>query len=288
MRSIFLCTALLSFTYFFAQTNTEVYLFDLKITETGYELSNKRNISNNEGYDNQPSFYNDNIVLFSGTRNGQTDIAAYNIRDNEIRWISDTPSGSEYSPTKIPNQKKVSAIRLDSDGKQLLYSYDFKTGASKALVEDLVVGYHTWFNKDVLVSSVLDEENLSLMVRHLGEPRSYKFQKSIGRSLHKIPNTQLVSYVSKEKDAWEIKSVDPVSGATALITPTLPNKEDHCWLINGTLLMASGNSIMKFNPKTEKQWRVFHTFNDKNIVNISRLAVNATSSMLALVAEAVQ
>jgi hypothetical protein len=31
-----------------SQTNTEVFLFDIKKTETGYELTNKKNISTNE------------------------------------------------------------------------------------------------------------------------------------------------------------------------------------------------------------------------------------------------
>ena len=58
-----------------AQPSTEVYLFDIFVNGETLELKNKRNISNNEGYDNQPSFYNDNIVLFASTRNKQTDIA---------------------------------------------------------------------------------------------------------------------------------------------------------------------------------------------------------------------
>ena len=35
-----------------SQNNTEVYLFDITKTTDGYELNNKLNISNNEGYDN--------------------------------------------------------------------------------------------------------------------------------------------------------------------------------------------------------------------------------------------
>ncbi|MDH7447186.1 hypothetical protein [Aquimarina sp. 2201CG14-23] len=89
-----------------AQSNSEVYLFDIIEKEGSLTLSNQRNISNNEGYDNQPSFYNDNIVLFSSTRNKQTDIAIYNIRDAKVDWISDTKQGGEYSPTKLQIKKQ--------------------------------------------------------------------------------------------------------------------------------------------------------------------------------------
>ena len=45
-----------------AQPNTEVYLFDLDRTDGKINLSNPKNISNNEGYDNQPSFLDNNTV----------------------------------------------------------------------------------------------------------------------------------------------------------------------------------------------------------------------------------
>ncbi len=267
-----------------SQANTEVHVFDLFKSDQGYTVSNGQNISQNEGYDNQPSFYDDQKVLFASTRNGQTDILLYNLENDAKSWLSDTPGG-EYSPTRIPNSEDVSAIRLDPDGKQLLYRYDFKTGTSKPLIKDLVVGYHTWFNENMVVSSVLDEGSLSLMVSRLNETRSYKFQKQIGRSLHKIPNSELVSYISKEKEYWEIKSVDPISGATKLITYALPEKEDLCWLADGTILMATNNYLMKFNPTTDQNWSILKTFTDDNIVNISRLAVNPSNTKLALVAE---
>lgn len=267
--------------------NTEVFLLDINTKNNAIELTNKRNISNNEGYDNQPSFYNDNIILFASTRNNQTDIAKYNVRDKTVRYLNNTPNGSEYSPLKIPNQKAVSAIRLDTDGKQFLYRYDFETGENKILINNLIIGYHTWYNKETLVSSVLEDEFLSLYVTHLKNNNSYKFQQKIGRSLHKIPNSNLVSYISKDKDSvWEIKSVNPNTGETKFIVNTISKAEDMCWLINGTILMPKGNTIYKFNPKTDKNWTVLKSFNDKDLQNITRLITNEIGTQLCLVSEA--
>ena len=56
MRNYFIIIALLNFYIFSAQPNTEVYLFDIAIKENTLPLINKRNISNNPGYDNQPFF----------------------------------------------------------------------------------------------------------------------------------------------------------------------------------------------------------------------------------------
>ncbi|WP_299211821.1 nuclear transport factor 2 family protein [uncultured Aquimarina sp.] len=268
-----------------AQSDTEIYLFDISINENVLELKNQRNISNNDGYDNQPSFYNDNIVLFAATRNGQTDIAKYNIRDNKINWISETLQGSEYSPIKVPNQKAISAIRLDTTGKQLLYQYDYKTGKPKPLIENLVIGYHTWFSKDIVISSVLEEGGLSLVVSNLTDNTNKTFQKKVGRSLHKIPNSQLISYISKENEKWEIKSLNPITGETKKIINTIPEAEDMCWLVNGTILMPKDNIIYKFNPKMDTDWNIFHTFLNKEIGGISRITTNKIGTMLALVSD---
>lgn len=268
-----------------AQSDTEVYLFDIVVNGNTLELANQQNISNNKGYDNQPSFYNDNQVIFASTRDGQTDIASYNIRDKEVVWINDTGFGSEYSPTKIPNRKAVSAIRLDTTGLQLLYAYDYKSGTSKEVIKDLVIGYHTWYTKDILISSVLADGGLDLVVSDLKKGTNHTQQKKIGRSLHKIPNSNLISYISKEQDTWEIRSLDPMTGATQKITNTLPETEDMCWLLNGTILMPKGNTIYAFNPKTDTNWRVFTKFEDPNLYNITRITTNATSSLLALVSD---
>ncbi|SHI59100.1 hypothetical protein SAMN04488508_10266 [Aquimarina spongiae] len=284
-RIVFLAIQLIAITVW-SQTNTEVFLFDLQKEGNSFVLNNQRNVSNNEGYDNQPSFFDENTLLFAGTRNGQTDIAAYTIKTNTIRWVNSTPEGSEYSPTKIPDANKISSIRLDKDGKQLLYAYDYKTGKSKALFEDLKIGYHTWYDENIVVSSVLEDGGLSLVVSNLKDNTNKTIQKKTGRSLHKIPNSNLISYISKENENWEIKSLDPLTGVTKKITNTFPNVEDMCWLADGTIIMGKGNSIFKFKPKEDQFWNIFHSFTDKEIGNITRITTNATSTMLALVSDA--
>ena len=134
--------------------------------------------------------------VITGTRNGQTDIVKYTISNGEKHWICET-LGSEYSPLKIPNQDWVSAIRLDKDGKQTLRKYSLKNQESASLIEDIVIGYHFWILEDILASSVLEEDYLSLFISNLSENQNYRREKKVGRSLHIIPNTRLVSFISK-------------------------------------------------------------------------------------------
>lgn len=267
-----------------SQLNTEVFLFDLSQENGRFELSNFKNISNNEGYDNQPSFMDNNTILYSGTRNGQTDIVEYNILTAEKRWICDT-EGSEYSPLKIPGQDAASAIRLDKDGTQVLRKYDLQSGASNILIDEIVIGYHIWFNGNILVSSVLEDGAMSLFTSPLNENQNYRWQKKVGRSLHNIPHSELVSYISKEKDIWEIKSLDPINGSTIPLFKSLPNSEDMCWLSNGTAIMANDGMLFGFHMIRDDDWIELVSLTEYGIKNITRLAVSPDGSKLVVVGE---
>jgi hypothetical protein len=272
----------------FSQSNTEIFLFDLENNNSKIELKNGKNISNSDGYDNQPSFYSDNLLLFVSTRNSQTDIVTYNILNKEVDFINSTPEGGEYSPQKIPNSNNVSAVRLDNDGKQRLYTYDFKTGSSEVLIDSLVVAYYTWYDEQTIVSAVIEADNLKLYVTNTKTGQSRTYDSNIGRSFHKIPNSNLVSFISKEYEKWHVKSLNPLTGEMKVITETAKNSEDMCWLIDGSIIMPMKNTIYKFNPKMDEAFTVFKAFNDDNLQNITRIATNEKGTLLALVSEVQQ
>ncbi len=268
------------------QVNTDVYLFDLQVTNGNPVLSNPKNISNNEGYDNQPSFLNDNTVLFSSNRADQTDILRFNIlQGSTTSWISNTPAGSEYSPLKIPGKEAISAIRLDLDGLQRLYAYDVNTGTSELILKDLKVGYHVWYNDHILVTTVLVGDRMDLVVSNLNDKSNRTLQKNVGRSLSKIPNSDLISYISKENKKWEIKSLNPISGATKKITNTFRKSEDICWLNDTIIIAGVGKSLIKFDTKSGIEWEPVMLFGQEEINNITRIAINKSGNRLAFVAE---
>lgn len=282
MKHFVLLFSLLAFSAF-SQSNSEVFLFDISKDGT---LSNQQNISNNPGYDSQPSFYSKDKILFAATRNRQTDILIYDLQTNKrLGFLSNTPKGGEYSPQRIPNSDDVSAVRLDNNGLQRLYKYDFNTQEYNELIADLKVAYPMWYDQNTVVSAVIVGDNLDLIISNIVSGKNHTVQKKVGRSFHHIPNSKLVSYISKEHDQWEIWSLNVQTKETKKITATSGNYEDICWLPDGTILQAKGDEIVKFNPKTDTDWSLFHSFKKSNIHKISRIRVSEDGSKIAIVAE---
>ncbi|WP_218134026.1 nuclear transport factor 2 family protein [Tenacibaculum sp. MAR_2009_124] len=264
--------------------DTEVYLVDIKKDENKtLKLSNPINISNNEGYDSQPYFYDENTIIFSSERDGYPDIRKYHLDSQQAFFINSTKLGGEYSPQRIPNSNDVSAVRLDSDGKQAIYKYDYVSGENTMLIKDFVVAYPTWYNKSTLISSVIINDSLHLYKSDVKKGKNYFITKQTGRSIHKIPNSKLISFTKRVGKSWQVWSLNPNSLKTEKIV-NIDNSQDVCWLPNGILLIASGNRLLQFNPKKDTTPTLFHEFKNK-IDNISRITVNNNGTKLAMVAE---
>jgi hypothetical protein len=269
----------------FCQTNTEVHVFDIIKNERGYNLKNGKNISNNAGYDSQPYFYDNHSVVFSSTRNKETDIVFFNTENNTKRFISNTENGGEYSPQRIPGSNDISAIRLDNDGLQRFYQYDFKTQKNKEIIPNLKVAYPNWFDQNTVIAVTIVNDSLDLLICDLKKKTNIAVAKNVGRSVHRIPNTNLISFISKEnKEYWLLKSLNPATKEIKTIT-SLKFQEDVTWLTNGILLISNGNTIYKFDTNKDTTPSLFFSSSDDNINNISRIAVNSDGSKLALVAE---
>ena len=278
MRVTFISIALIFAIHVVAQPSTEVYLFEL----SSEGLSNPLNISDNEGYDNQPSFWLDGkSVLYARTVNGQTEIARYFLESRKTIIITNTLQGGEYSPTNIPGTQDISSVRLDTTGLQLLYRYNLD-GISEVLVPDLKIGYHTWISQKELVTFVLGTPaTMQLINTKTGNVRI--LADSIGRSLHKISNSTSFSFVDKSVDPWVINSMNSVTYETKEIVGVMDGSEDYCWTSNGEILM--GKESMIYKMKEKGVWLPFWDLNKKfGIVgSISRMSVSPNGTKLLVV-----
>ncbi|HBZ38938.1 MAG TPA: hypothetical protein DEO59_10855 [Balneola sp.] len=258
-----------------AQQSTEVYLFDLTKTESGFELTNPVNASDNEGYDNQPSFTKDGkALLFASTRNEQTDILWYDIQSGNKSWLS-TTLGGEYSPVLTPDGTHISAVRLDPDGLQLLYQYSIKDKTPQVLIPDLKIGYYAWISEATIVAFVLGEP-ATLQKINVATGKSELLQNNPGRSIHRIPGTQDFSFVDKtDPDTWIImRSKLNDSQSVEQITSTLPGAEDMAWIDDRFIVMGNESNLYIYDlqNKNSNKWELLADLSNYNLNTITRLA----------------
>lgn len=262
-----------------AQPSTEVYLFDLDGDTANFSISNPVNISNNEGYDNQPSFWPDGkSVLYARSIDGQTEIVRFFIDTKETKIISKTLQGSEYSPTVMPD-RRISSVRLDTTGLQLLYAYDL-IGNVEVLVPETVIGYHVWVGDMNIAAFVLgDPATLQIIDTRTNEAETV--YSKIGRSLHMVPNHNWFSFVDKSKDVWAVKAMDPSNKTVIYLTNTLDGAEDYCWTPEGSMIMGQGTKLFHW----ERNWSQFADLSEMGLGKVSRVAVSRDGSKLVVVVD---
>ena len=278
------------FSLSFAQPNTEVYLMDLDFSEDAFSVSNFMNISNNEGYDSQPSFVDNNTLLYSRTHQGQTDIVRHIISENNYYWINHSTPGGEYSPQSFPKSKNVTAVRLDTTGLQRIYLYDFKTMESTLLIEDLQVAYYSFYDKNTLLSSVLSGSNLDLVISNLSKKTNDTLLTKVGRSIHKVPNTKnTMSYTSvNDEGNMDIFQLDITSLESFFVAQLPIEIQDHIWLNESTLLIGSLDKLFLLDLFGNGDWKLVADLSKYQLKNITRLALSPDGSKLAIVAELIE
>ncbi len=278
----------LLFSPLYAQENHEIFLFDLSTEDNLVHVEKGINISNNPGYDNQPSFYSPDSLIYSRIRNNQTDIAGYSILNSEKFWFSNTWEGSEYSPQRIPGGRDVAAVRLDTTGLQLLYRYNVKTDESKVLLPNLKVGYFFYYNDDTLITAVLSGTGMDLVKNSLKPGSSEVFIKNIGRSIHKVPHSNYMSYtIRNEQNDMDLYLLDlEKEEPDSFFLCTLPSGvQDYAWLDENRIILGKGTEIFVYDMLGISEWIPVIDLAKYGLKNISRITINQTGTRLALAAE---
>lgn len=271
----------------YAQTGSEIILFDLKAKKKSITLSNPQNITNHPGYDNQPSFHTDEAIIYYASFNdqGRSDIKAYNFETQTTTQITKTPV-REYSPTLTPDKTGISCIIQRDNGEQDLGKYPLDGTEPYVIIDSLVVGYHVWTDNSHLALFVLGKNGSPNTLHYLRLPTQEDtiIADNIGRSLHRIPNERAISFVYKVGESnWQIKKLNLETMQVSFIINTLPNQEDIAWLPDGRLITSDGKKLFVINSNKEKNWTAIAVSDSSLLKGITRLAVNAKGDKLAVV-----
>ncbi|AVR44524.1 hypothetical protein C7S20_04185 [Christiangramia fulva] len=281
----FLFILLVSFSVFGQKIpDTHIFLFDIKTENNDFEIGKGKIISQNKGYNNQPSFYDNEELIYSGIRDGETDIAQYNLKNSKTSWISNTPTGSEFSPQRIPETTDIAAVRLETSGLQLLYKYDYQTGKSKVLIPGAKIGYFAFYDQNKLLAAELGGSGLDLMSYDLEKNSSEKIITNIGRSIQKVPGNTTMSYtLPNDEGNFDIYLFDPDTGKSFFVCELPDGTQDFTWLDANRILTGVGSKLYIFDTFGGEAWVKVADLTEYGITGITRLAVNAYGTKLALV-----
>src|SRR5690554_119855 len=286
MKKYLVLTSLLFTSFLYSQENLEVYVFDVFPSYVGLELLNARNVSNNEGYDNQPSFISNEALVFAGNNNGQTDISEYNFNTKIKRWVNLETEGGEYSPQKFPSSKDIAAVRLDKNGLQRLYRYNAESGNSTVLINDLQVAYFAFYDDHKILATVLNNDELDLTMIDLKTKTIDTLFTDAGRSIQQIPNTKTMSYtLVNESNYLDLYVLDVNSGDSYFITGLPMDVNDYVWLNDTQILIGKGSNIYMYDTLGEAEWHRVASVSEYGIKNITRMAISPDGKKLALVGE---
>ena len=266
---------------------SDIFMVSLNISSGNFIIGRPQNLTHRKGYDNQPAFTLDGKgFLFTSFReNGQTDIYHCDLELNASYSVTSTPE-SEYSPTLMRGKSTFSTVRVEMDGTQRLWKFNLD-GTNPIIILDSIlnVGYHGWGDDSTVGLFIVGSPN-TFNIANTITGESVLIAENSGRSIHKVPNENSVSFVHKLSEVeWWIKKVALSSRLISPIIKTLSGSEDYAWTSSGILLMANSSSLYKFDPKTDDEWELVILFSESALQNIKRIAVSPNDDYLLMVSD---
>ena len=283
--------------------STDIYLATLSSGSEATNVSNVVNITDRDGYDNQPAFGpRGETLLYTSARNRmQTDIYRHNIRVQTTRQVTQTVS-SEFSARPLPSGEGFSSIHESAAAQQLWRFQNDGTSRGSILGDIQPVGYYVWADENMVVMFVLGRNGTpaTLQVGDLRTGEVKILAENPGRSLHKVPGHHAVSFVRKtDQNNWWIDVYDLDTGEFTRLLPTLPGREDYAWMPDGSILMGDGSKLFQarsgdntllgvstdidVSQDPHSQWTEIADLADAGVRGITRLSVNDSGTLIAIV-----
>ena len=271
-----------------ASPGTDIWAFRLSANAAALDLNSLIRVTDRPGYDNQPNFPpGERLVLYTAIDSvGQADIWSYNLRSGDRKNVTQSDPESEYSATVTPSRARFSAIRVEADSTQRLWTFESGGTNPELLLPSIQpVGYHAWLDEDRLALFVLGNP-ATLQIASVSQDAGRVVAEDIGRSIFRIPGREAVSFVQWEEPGvgW-ITAFDPETGETSRIAPLLEGNEFYAWTPGGTLIMGQGSKLFRWTPSDSGNWQEVADLSAAGILAISRIAVSPEGGWIAIVGE---
>ena len=270
---------------------TDIYLLPLAGGIASMKDAKPSAVSTAPGYDNQPMFNPDGgRILFAANRDGkQIDIFVFAREGGRVSQLTETPE-NENSPTYLPaglgSPGAFSVVRTEPDKAQRLWRFDARGRDPQLVLTDIKpVGYHAWLNAETVALFVLGPPS-TLQIANVSAGKAEIAADNIGRSLHGIPGTGLVSFVQRDASGefW-VKQIEIASKKIEPLVKAVESSADRdmAWMPDGkTVLMSGGTKIFSWTRGAAGWTEVFDAA-PHGLGAVSRLAVSPKGDAIAFV-----
>ena len=229
---------------------------------------------NFDAYNNQACFFNESLVYLAASFNSKpTDILALDIK-NGVFWDVTNTLEAEYSPTPCPDPSYFSVVRVEQDEvTQLLWKYPIDQSNSGEAIFDQIknIGYFSWIDKDHVAMFLVDQTS-RLVIGNTTTKSISIITEDIGRCLKTDVNGGLFYTQKLESGAAYLKKYDRSTGVSKIITKCIEGSEDFELLKDGSILMASGSKLFRFQLHDNSTWQEIQDFSALGLNQITRLS----------------
>lgn len=265
-----------------AQAGTDIYAATLTVRGSAISVGTPRNLTKRAGYDNQPAFADEEMILFTSILDdAQSDI--YRIAFEGGRAMRVTGGAvSDYSATLLPDGNGFSVIRVEPDSTQRLWRIPWMQGTQSVILPGLKpVGYHVWIGEGAIGAFVLGRPNALV----LADPRTERVDtlaRNIGRAFARVPGRDAFTFAQLAGDTVWLSEVDVRTRAVRRLMQAPAGGEYHFWTRDGQCIASSGTRLYRW---IDGRWDVLADFAELGVKGITRLAVSPAGDRIAFVAE---
>lgn len=265
---------------------TDIWVAELLDSGRRLRVGTPVNVTDRDGYDNQPFFLPDGsgLLYTSIADDGQTDIHLYDFERARSRQLTRSVE-AEFSPTPLAGGG-FAVVRVEADARQRLWRFDDRGREAELLLADIEpVGYMGWLDENRVALFILGEPP-TLQLVDLRDGSTRELLRSIGRSLHPVPGEGMVSAVHKVSDEeWNIVAFDGAGGEPVWLAEALRPSEDFAWTADGQLVMGRGAKLYVRRPGEGQEWVELADLSAHGIEQISRIAVSPGNDRIAIVVQ---
>lgn len=261
--------------------NTDIWSFRITDEDKKTILTEPLNITNREGYDNQPSFTADGKKIYytSIRDDNQADIYQYDLKKKKIKKITGGIE-SEYSPVVAPDGLFITSVVVEEDSSQRIHFINPETGVHEKKLEPDSIGYYAFLNADsVVYYKLTDPHSLWLFSASTGQ------KKWIGNSparTFRTINRYTLLYGLKDSVSLSIYKYNFLLRKAEIVTICPAASEDMIWHSKWGIIRSEENKLLRFDEQ-KKEWVLLFDLSAFGIKKITRFAIDPRNKHLVIV-----